>query len=161
MMPTMQENTQAKLSLSDLENLLPPPPKPVGSYVPTIRVGNLVYTSGTLPMKDGQLACTGAVGDGGVSMDDANAAAKLCILNAISLVKAEVGGLQNIVRIVKVTGFVNSKPNFTQQPAVLNGASDFLAQAFGEAGKHVRSAVGVAALPLDASVEIEVVAEVK
>lgn len=144
-----------------LEEQLPTPPIPIGSYVAVTQVGNLLYTSGVLPMKDGKVAYTGAVGSWDVSAELGKEAARLCVLNALSLIQHELGGsLKRLKRIVKVTGFVSSVPSFFEQPTVMNGASDFLVEAFGDAGKHVRSAVGVSALPKDASVEVELIVEI-
>lgn len=132
---------------------------PVAAYVPVVRDGNLVYTSGQLPMKDGAIAITGKVG-AGVSAEDAKDLAATCALNAIAAIKSEIGDLDSVARVVKVVGFVASDPTFTGQPGVINGASELLANAFGDKGIHARSAVGVAALPLDAPVEVEVIVSV-
>ncbi len=141
---------------------LPPPPQPVGNYVPVVRTGVLLMTSGMLPLKDGKLSCVGAVGSIDVTVDAARDAARQCALNAVSALKAYLGGtLEPIERVVKVTGFVSSAPGFVQQPQVINGASDCLVEIFGEAGKHARSAVGVLSLPLDASVEVELTVQLK
>ncbi len=145
--------------LRDLGHELPPVATPAGSYVPATRSGNLIFTAGQLPLKDGNLAFSGKVGDT-VSVDDAKEAARLCALNALAAVSAEAGGLNGISRIVKVTGYVASAPGFNGQPEVLNGASELLGDVFGESGLHARSAVGVAELPLNASVEVEIVVEV-
>jgi enamine deaminase RidA (YjgF/YER057c/UK114 family) len=148
-------------TLEDWEALLPPAPQPVGSYVPCVQVGNLVFTSGVLPMKDGAVAYTGAVGSISISQESGQEAAKLAALNALSVLKAQIGSLSNIRKIIKLTGFVNSVSSFTEQPIVINGASDLLVKVFGETiGKHARSAVGVSALPKNASVEIELIVEV-
>lgn len=133
---------------------LPPVAAPAGSYVPALRVGDQVFTSGQLPFVDGALPLTGAVG-GPVSQAQAADLAGTAALNALAAVKDLLGDLDLIERIVKVTGFVNSTPDFTGQPGVLNGASELLGAVFGEAGRHVRSAVGVAALPLGSPVELE------
>jgi enamine deaminase RidA (YjgF/YER057c/UK114 family) len=134
----------------------------LGSYVATTQVGNLIYTSGVLPMRDGKVAYTGALGVWDTTVEMGQEAAKLSILNAISLIRHALGGdLSRINRIVKLTGFVSSAPGFYDQPAVINGASNFLLEHFGEAGRHVRSAVGVASLPANASVEIELIVELK
>ncbi|NLG46498.1 RidA family protein [Gordonia sp. (in: high G+C Gram-positive bacteria)] len=141
---------------------LPAVVKPVGSYVPALRVGDLVYTSGQLPVVAGELAFTGKVAEGAeglVSPEQANAAARLCALNALAAVHAEVG-IDSVVRVVKVVGFVASAPGFTGQPGVINGASDLIGEVFGDAGVHARSAVGVAALPLGAPVEVEIIVQV-
>ena len=132
---------------------------PLAAYIPAVRTGNLVYTSGQLPMIDGALAATGKVG-GDVSAEEAAELAKICALNAIAAVRSVIGDLDKVVRVVKVVGFVASTPEFTGQPAVVNGASNLLKEAFGDAGVHARSAVGVAALPLDAPVEVEMIVEV-
>ena len=133
---------------------------PVAAYIPAVRTGNLVFTSGQLPMVEGELSLAGIVGDG-VTEADAQRAAGVCALNAIAAVKALIGDLDKVVRVVKVVGFVASHPTFTNQPVVVNGASEVLAQAFGDAGVHARSAVGVAALPRNAAVEVEIIVEVR
>jgi enamine deaminase RidA (YjgF/YER057c/UK114 family) len=132
---------------------------PVAAYVPTVRTGDLVFTSGQLPFVDGSLPRTGRVG-AEVSADDAQADARQCALNALAAVDAEVG-IDNIVRVVKVVGFVASAADFTGQPGVINGASNLLGELLGDAGRHARSAVGVAALPLGAPVEVELIVEVR
>ncbi len=132
---------------------------PVASYIPSVRSGNHVYTSGQLPMREGQLLATGKVG-GEVSAEEAVECARQCALNALAAVRAEVGELSKVKRIVKVVAFVASTPDFTGQPGVANGVSDLLGEVFGEAGRHARSAVGVPVLPLDAPVEVELVVEV-
>ncbi|MDQ4127559.1 MAG: RidA family protein [Actinomycetota bacterium] len=142
--------------LRDLGLELPTVLSPVGAYVPATRAGNLIFTAGQLPFTDGELHATGKVGDG-VSAEEAYEAARLCALNALAAAAAETGGLGGIDRIVKVTGFVASAPGFNGQPGVLNGASELLGEIFGEAGLHARSAVGVAELPLNAPVEVELV----
>ena len=145
--------------LSELGLTVPAVAAPVAAYVPAIRDGNIVMTSGQLPMVDGKLAATGKVG-AGVSPEDAAQLAQTCALNAIAAVKSIVDDLDS-VRVVKVVGFVASDPSFTGQPAVINGASELFAKAFGENGAHARSAVGVAVLPLDAPVEVEVTVSVR
>lgn len=132
---------------------------PVAAYVPAVRSGNHVFTSGQLPMVAGALAATGKVG-GDVTPEQGKELAATCALNAIAAVKALIGDLDAVVRVVKVVGFVASTPDFTGQPGVVNGASELLGTAFGDAGVHARSAVGVAALPLDAPVEVEILVEV-
>jgi enamine deaminase RidA (YjgF/YER057c/UK114 family) len=139
--------------------LLPETSKPLAAYIPAVQSGNLVFTSGQLPMIAGSLAETGKVG-GSVSAERAKELATVCALNALAAVKTVIGDLDKIKRIVKVVGFVSSTPEFTGQPAVVNGASEFLGEVFGEKGIHARSAVGVAVLPLDAPVEIELIVEV-
>lgn len=133
--------------------------KPVAVYVPAVRSGQHVYTSGQLPLGAGELLATGKVG-GEVDTDTAYACARQCALNAIAAVKAEVGDLDQVKRVVKVTAYVASVPDFTGQPAVANGASELLGTAFGDAGVHARAAVGVAALPMDAPVEVDIVVEI-
>lgn len=145
--------------ITELGLELPDVVPPVASYVPTARTGSLVYTSGQVPMVKGELAVSGKVG-AEVTAEVAKDQARICALNAVAALKAEVGELSRVVRIVKVVGFVASAPDFHGQPQVINGASDLLGDIFGEAGLHARSAVGVAALPLDASVEVELIAEV-
>ena len=137
---------------------------PVGAYVPALRQGDLVFTSGQLPMVSGALLQSGkvgAAGDAGVSADDAKALARTCALNAIAAVKSVIGDLDKVTRVVKVVGFVACDPAFTGQPGVINGASELLGTAFGDAGVHARSAVGVASLPLDAPVEVEIIVAVR
>jgi len=135
----------------------------VAAYLPAVRDGNHIFTSGQLPMVSGALAATGKVGDGPglVPAADAKKLAQVCALNAIAAVKALVGDLDQVTRVVKVVGFVASDPAFTGQPGVINGASELLAAAFGDAGFHARSAVGVAVLPLDAPVEVEIIVSVQ
>ncbi len=137
---------------------LPETVGPLASYLPAVRTGNLVFTSGQLPMQDGKLPRTGKVG-AEVSPEDGNALARICALNALAAVDALVG-IDAVTRIVKVVGYVASAPGFNGQPGVVNGASDLLGEVFGEAGGHARAAVGVSELPLDAPVEVELVLEV-
>ncbi len=144
--------------LADLGITLPEVPAPVAAYVPAVRTGAHIYTSGQLPFADGQLLHTGLVG-AEVTPADAVACARQCALNALAAVASQAGGL-DAVRIVKVVGFVASAPGFTAQPQVINGASELIGEVLGVYGVHARSAVGVAALPLDAPVEVEVIAEV-
>ncbi|MEU6424634.1 RidA family protein [Microbispora sp. NPDC046973] len=146
--------------LAELGLTLPEVVPPLAAYVPAVRTGDLVYTSGQLPLVKGELAVSGKVG-AEVSAEEAKEQARICAVNALAAVKALVGDLSQVVRIVKVVGFVASAPGFTGQPQVVNGASELLGEVFGEAGKHARSAVGVAVLPLDAPVEVEVIAEVR
>jgi enamine deaminase RidA (YjgF/YER057c/UK114 family) len=145
--------------LAELRIELPAVAAPVAAYVPAVRTGNLVYTSGQLPFIDGELQQAGKVG-GAVSVDTAKNAARTCALNALAAIDALVG-LDSVVRIVKVVGFVASAEGFTGQPGVINGASELFGEVFGDAGVHARSAVGVAELPLNAPVEVEVIAEVR
>jgi enamine deaminase RidA (YjgF/YER057c/UK114 family) len=148
--------------LAELGLTVPDVATPAGAYVPALQEGHLVYTSGQLPMVSGDLPQTGKVGDGHglVPADDAKALARICALNAIAAVKSVVGDLDRVTRVVKVVGFVASDPSFSGQPGVVNGASELLGVAFGDAGVHARSAVGVAVLPLDAPVEVEIVVAV-
>jgi enamine deaminase RidA (YjgF/YER057c/UK114 family) len=146
--------------LAALGLALPEVVPPLAAYVPAVRSGGHVYTSGQLPMSDGKLLATGKVG-AEVEVEAASALARVCALNARAAAAAAAGGLSGIRRIVKVTGFVASAPGFTAQAQVVNGASELLLEVFGEAGRHARSAVGMAVLPLDAPVEIELIAEVQ
>src|SRR5580692_725749 len=150
--------SSAAEQLAALGLTLPPVTAPLAAYVPAVRTGSYVYVSGQLPVVDGKLPATGKVGDA-VSAQDAAGLARTCALNAVAAEAA--GGLDAIVRIVKVLGFVASAPGFNGQPQVVNGASELLIEVFGEAGRHARSAVGVAELPLDAPVEVELIAEVR
>ena len=145
--------------LAELGIELPNVAKPLAAYVPAKRVGKQVWTSGQLPLVDGQLPVTGLVGDG-VSADEAYGLARICALNALAAVDAEVG-LDNVASISKLAGFVASAPGFYEQPVVVNGASDLVGEIFGDAGQHVRSAVGVAVLPKNAPVEVEMVVELR
>jgi enamine deaminase RidA (YjgF/YER057c/UK114 family) len=145
--------------LAALGLTLPKVTPPVAAYLPAVRTGSYVYTAGQLPVVDGQLLATGKVG-AEVDAEEASALARTCALNALAAVASVAGGLGPVRRIVKVTGFVASAPGFTQQAQVINGASELLIEVFGEAGKHARSAVGMAVLPLDAPVEVELIAEV-
>ncbi|AYF31156.1 MULTISPECIES: RidA family protein [Micromonospora] len=152
----MSNGPHAKLA--ELGLALPEVVPPVASYVPAVQSGQHVYVSGQLPMAEGKLLATGKVGNG-VSAEQAKDLAERCALNALAAIDALVG-LENVVKVVKLTGFVASAPGFTGQPGVINGASDLFGAVFGEAGRHARSAVGVAELPLDAPVEVEVIVEV-
>lgn len=166
-MPTSQLDAR----LAELGLVVPATSKPVAAYLPAVASGNLVYTSGQLPMVDGVLPATGKVGVGGgagggagggeffVSPEDAQRFARQCVLNGLAAARTAIGSLDRITRVVKVVGFVASDPEFTGQPGVINGASELLGEIFGDAGQHARSAVGVAVLPLDSPVEIEFVFE--
>jgi len=145
--------------LEELGLSVPGVAAPVAAYIPAIRSGNHVYTSGQLPMRDGRLLHTGAVG-GVVSQAEAVECARQCALNALAAIKAEVGELAEVKQVVKVVVYVASTPDFTAQPQVANGVSELLGEVFGDAGRHARSAVGVAVLPLDAPVEVELLVEV-
>lgn len=144
--------------LSELGITLPGVATPVASYVPAMTTGNLLFTAGQLPFVDGQLVRTGKVGTD-ISASEAAALARICTLNALAAAKATLGSLDRVTRIVKVNGFVASHPDFIGQPQVLNGASEILGEIFGDLGHHARAAVGVAVLPLDAPVEVELILE--
>jgi enamine deaminase RidA (YjgF/YER057c/UK114 family) len=145
--------------LAALGLALPPVAPPLAAYVPAVRTGDYVYTSGQLPLVDGKLLATGKVG-GQIPVAEASALARICALNALAAVASVAGSLSAVRRIVKVTGFVASTPDFTAQAQVINGASELLLEVFGDAGRHARSAVGMAVLPLDAPVEVELIAEI-
>ncbi len=151
--------TEVRAKLAELGLVLPVAAKPVAAYVPAIRTGNLVFTAGQLPMVDGALSASGKVGDR-VSVEDAKKLAQICAVNALAAVET-VADINKIARVVRVVGYVNGVAGFTQQPAVINGASELFLHIWGEAGKHARSAVGVAELPLDAPVELELTVEIK
>ncbi|MEW6031368.1 MAG: RidA family protein [Bacillota bacterium] len=152
--------TQIAKRLKELGIDLPEVPRPVAAYVPAVRSGSHVYVSGQLPLVDGKPVVTGKVG-GDVSVEKAREAARVCAVNALAALASVVGDLDQVSRIVKVTGFVASAPGFTGQPAVVNGASELLREVFGSAGEHARAAVGVAELPLGVPVEVEMIAEVR
>lgn len=145
--------------LEELGLTIPDVPKPLAAYVPAVRSGSYVYTSGQLPMREGQLMLTGKLG-AEVSAEQGVECAQQCALNAIAAVRSMVGDLSKVVRVVKLVVFVASDPGFTGQPGIASGASELVGSVFGEAGQHARSAVGAAALPLDAPVEVEMVVEV-
>lgn len=146
--------------LKSLGIALPQTPKPVAAYIPATQVDNIVYTSGQLPMVAGELKFKGKLGRE-ISKEQGYEAAKICALNALSAIKSVIGDLDRIMQIVKVVGFVASAEGFTEQPAVINGASEFLTEILGEKGVHARSAVGMAELPLGAPVELELIVKVK
>ena len=146
--------------LRELGIQLSEPPKPVASYIPAKQTGNLVFTAGQLPMVNGELISSGLLGKD-VEIEEAHNAARICTLNALAAIKSVIGDLDRIKQIVRVVGYVASVPTFIQQPAVVNGASELLLEIFGENGKHARSAVGIAVLPLNASVEIELTVEIE
>ena len=152
-MPTPEERLQ-ELGVS-----LPSPAAPVAAYIPCVRTGNLVYVSGQVPTVDGKPTHLGHLG-GEVGLEDGRAAARTCAVNVIAALKAELGQLSQVLRIVKVTGFVACTPEFTDAPKVINAASELFGEAFGDAGRHARAAVGVAALPLGVPVEVEAIVEV-
>lgn len=144
--------------LSELGIELPEVAVPAGAYVPAVVSGNLVFTAGQIPLVDGKLMATGKVGQE-IDVDFAREIARRCALNAVAAVKSVIGDLDRVKKVVKVVGFVSSEPSFTAQPQVINGASELLEQIFGEVGIHARSAVGVAVLPLDSPVEVELIVE--
>ncbi len=146
--------------VQELGLTIPTPAKPLAAYVPAVRTGNQVFVSGQLPSKDGQLLYKGLLGRD-VTVEQGYEAARACAINCLGAVKALVGSLDNIVRIVKVTGFVAATPEFTDHPKVVNGASELMQQVFGEQGAHARAAVGMASLPLGVPVEVEMIVEVK
>jgi enamine deaminase RidA (YjgF/YER057c/UK114 family) len=146
-------------TVSQLGITLPSPPAPAGSYVPVVVSGNLAFVAGQIPMEAGQVKFRGKVGKD-LSLEAGQQAARLCTINALAQLKAALGSLDRIKRFVKVTGFVSCDPTFTDQPKVINGASDFLVQVFGEKGRHARAAVGVSSLPLDSAVEVEFIVEI-
>lgn len=144
--------------LTQLGLALPAPPKPVANYVPAVRVGDLLFLSGVLPSRDGQLVMTGKLGQN-LSIDQGMEAARVAVLNGLSIIRQEAGSLDRVKRIIKMVGHIASAPGFTDQPQVLNGASDLLVLLFGDAGRHARVAVGAAELPRQAPVEIELIVE--
>ena len=145
--------------LAEIGLVIPDVVPPVAAYVPAVRTGNLVYTSGQLPARDGEMIAVGKLGDT-VTEEGGNDCARQCAINALAAIKAEIGSLDHVKRVVKAVAFVASTPDFTGQPKVANGASELLGEVFGEAGKHARSAVGVPVLPLDVPVEVELIVEV-
>lgn len=145
--------------LKELGLTLPAPPKPVATYIPAVRAGDLLFLSGVLPSRDGQLIMTGKLGQA-LSIEQGMEAAKVAVLNALAIVRSEVGSLDRVKHIVKMVGHIASAPGFTDQPQVLNGASDLLVAVFGEAGRHARVAVGAAELPRQAPIEIELIVQV-
>jgi enamine deaminase RidA (YjgF/YER057c/UK114 family) len=154
----MDETVEQRLEKRGFE--LPVAPKPVAEYVPAKRVGDLIYVSGQGPIRDGKSVYIGQVGDA-VSPDEAYKAAEICALNCLAAIKSVVGSLEEVAEIVQLRGFVNSAPNFHDQPEVINGASELLVRAFGDRGRHVRAALGTSNLPGNIPVEIEMVAKVR
>ena len=138
---------------------LPNPPNPAGSYIPVVKSGNLLYVSGQIPMEDGKVVFTGKVSD--ANIETAQKSARVCAINILAQLKKELGDLEKISKIVRLSGFVNSGPEFTQQPKVINAASDLFYEIFGECGKHSRIAVGVSSLPLNSMTEIDAIVEMK
>jgi enamine deaminase RidA (YjgF/YER057c/UK114 family) len=145
--------------LKELGIKLPEAPKPLGSYVPSVQIGNVFYLSGMLPLINGKLIRTGKVGES-VSLDEAREDAKTATINALSVLKSSIGNLDKVKRCIKISGYIASASDFTEQPKVLNAASDLIFEVFGEAGRHARAAVGVNVLPLNSPVEIEFIFEV-
>lgn len=145
--------------LASLGIMLPSPPKPLASYIPVVRTGNLVFVSGQIPISDGKVLYCGKVTKD-LSVEEAQKGARLCVINALAHLKLELGNLDKISKIVRVSGFVNSPPEFTDQPKVINGASDLLYEIFEKKGQHTRIAVGVSSLPLNSAVEIDLIVEV-
>ena len=152
--------TNVEKKLLDMGLSVPEAPKPVAAYVPGIKVGEFIYTSGQIPLVNGELKYKGKVGLD-VSVEKGYEAAKVCALNCLGVIKSIIGDLDNIEQVVKVVGFVNSAPGFNMQPKVINGASELIGNIFGEKGAHARSAVGVNELPLDSTCEVEMIVKVK
>ena len=144
--------------LKELGIVIPTPPSPAGSYIPVVTTGNLAFVSGQIPMKEGKVVFEGKVPEN-QSVESARDAAKICIINGLAQLKASLGSLDKITKFVRISGFVNSNPNFAEQPKVINAASDLLVEIFGDMAKHSRIAVGVANLPLNSTVEIDMIVE--
>ena len=149
----------AEARLRELGIELPEAPVPLGSYVPFVRTGNLIFISGMLPLKDGKLISQGKLG-AGISVEEGALCARTAAINALAVLKKAAGSLDKVTRCVKVTGFIASAPGFTDQPAVVNGASELMTEVFGDAGRHARAAVGASVLPMDSPVEVEFIFEV-
>ena len=146
--------------LKELGIAVPDAPKPVAAYVPAVKIGDYVYTSGQIPFVAGELKYKGKVGKE-VSLEEGYEAARVCAINCLAALKSVIGSLEQVEKIVKVVGFVNSAPGFAERPKVINGASELFGNVFGKAGEHARSAVGVSELPIDAAVEVEIIVKVK
>ena len=144
--------------LKELSIEIPIPPSPAGSYIPVITTGNLAFVSGQIPMKNGEVVFEGKVPNN-QSLDSAREAAKICIINGLAQLKVNLGSLDKITKFIRISGFVNSNQEFTEQPKVINAASDLLVEIFGDMAKHSRIAVGVASLPLNSTVEIDMIVE--
>ncbi len=144
--------------LKQLSSTLPIPPKPAGSYIPVVISGNLAFVSGQIPMQEGKVLYTGKV-PSERSIEEAQSAAKMCAINLLAQLKSNLGSLDKITKIIRVSGFVNCTPEFSEQPKIINAASDLLFEIFGEKGKHSRIAVGVSSLPLNSTVEIDMIVE--
>lgn len=142
--------------LKELGITLPEAPKPLGFYVPAVRAGDLLFLSGMIPVREGKLLYKGKVGKD-ITIEEAQEAAKVTLINALSVIKAELGNLDKVKQVVRLSGYIASAPGFIQQPAVLNPASEILAKAFGDRGLHSRIAIGVSELPMDAPLEIELI----
>lgn len=156
----LELESDPETKIKELGLSLPQAPKPVASYIQTLIISDLLFTSGTLPLQDGKVIYTGKMGEKHNTIETGYQASKIATLNSLSAVKEALGTLKKIKRVVKVTGYVSSSAGFTDQPKVINGASDLLVKIFGEAGKHVRSAIGVSELPLNALVEIEFIYQI-
>ena len=154
-----QNQRSFEARIKELKIELPPAPKPVASYIPAVQTGNLIFLAGQGPIRDGRVTSSGKVGSD-LTEEQGYKAARETVLVSLAALKAEIGSLDRVKRIVKVTGFVNSAPGFNRQPWVVNGASDLLVEIFGEAGKHARTSVGVSELPLNIPVEVEIVVEI-
>ena len=152
-------NIMIEKRLKELGIIIPNAPKPAGSFLPVVLSGKLAFVSGQIPIKDGQVVYQGKVGDT-QSIDDAQEAAKLCVINGLAQIEAYCGTLDNLEKIIKISGFVNSTKDFTEHPKVINAASDLLMKIFDEKGRHSRIAIGVSSLPLNATVEIDMVVEI-
>ncbi len=150
---------QVEEKIIEMGLTIPEPPEPVGAYVPVVRTGKLIFISGQLPLKEGKLIYRGKVGRD-LEVEEGYQAARLCVLNCLGVIKKAIGSLENIKRIIKVTGYVHSEDSFYEQPKVINGASDLLGELLAEKGKHARAAVGVNSLPLGAAVEITMIVEI-
>jgi enamine deaminase RidA (YjgF/YER057c/UK114 family) len=150
--------TSFESQLAALDLVLPVPPKPVATYIPVVRAGDLLFLSGMIPVRDGTLVMAGKLGQD-VSIEQGYEAAKICVLNALAVIREQVGTLDRVKQVVRMVGYVSSAAEFVQQPAVINGASDLLVKIFGDAGRHARVAIGAVALPLNAPVEIELIVQ--
>lgn len=146
-------------ALTQLGITLPAPPKPVATYVPAVRAGDLLFLSGVIPFRDGKLALEGKLGKD-LTVEQGYEASRIALLNALAIVRSEIGSLDRVRKVVRMVGYVASAEGFVQQPAVINGASDLLVKIFGDAGRHARVALGAAELPLNAPVELELIVEV-
>ena len=153
------KNIMIEKRLKELGIIIPNAPKPAGSYIPVVLTGKLAFVSGQIPIKDGQIVYQGKVGTT-QSIDNAKEAAKLCIINGLAQIETYCGTLDNLEKIIKISGFVNSTKDFTEHPKVINAASDLLMKIFGEKGRHSRIAIGVSSLPLNATVEIDMIVEI-